>query len=98
MAWRELYECSCVSTCAGLNCSTRVPTPVCANIVPFRGSACNHFINREYEMRKIKLDVEDLCVDSFVTDLIQATRGTVNWHRPPGPTEYEGCESRESEG
>lgn len=47
-------------------------------------------------MRKIRLDLEDLCVDSFVTDAADGRRGTVNGNAKAQPTAEEGCQPAET--
>lgn len=47
-------------------------------------------------MRKIRLDLEDLCVDSFVTNGPEARHGTVNGNAEVPPTAEEGCQPEDT--
>ena len=49
-------------------------------------------------MAKIRLELDALEVESFATETPVGARGTVHGNRPPGPTEYEGCETQGCEG
>jgi hypothetical protein len=44
-------------------------------------------------MRKVRLNLEMLEVESFVTDTSGASRGTVNGHAQPPPPSHADCET-----